>query len=75
MSENCPICKTISTEKKTSSLTNAYDCPRCGRFVIHNDIEEILPRLYNMEKGKDNEEKIAVLSRAIRKMQKNDEYS
>jgi hypothetical protein len=68
MSENCPICKTILTE--SSCPTNGYDCPRCGRFVTFRRIDVFLPRLYDMEIGKDDVEKTAILSHAIRKMQK-----
>ncbi len=75
MSENCPICETISTKKKTSSLTNAYDCPRCGKFVMHSDTEGLLPRLFDNEREKDKEEKVAVLSYAIRKMQKREPWT
>ena len=67
MSENCPICKSVLIEKRSGC---GYDCPRCGRFVMPDHTEFLLPRLYAMERENDDVEKTAILSHAIRKMQK-----
>ena len=74
MSDNCPICKTILGEKNLSLSLNHHDCPRCGKFFISRQIVFLLPRLFAMEEGKDDEAKIATISHAIRKMQKEDPW-
>ncbi|MCX5632269.1 MAG: hypothetical protein NTW93_01115 [Phycisphaerae bacterium] len=74
MSENCPICKTVLTEKKPLGLKNGYDCPQCGCFIMSDYARDMFPLLCNDEKEKDNEEKMAIISHAIRKMQKEGTY-
>ncbi len=74
MSDNCPICKTILEGKSPSLSVNHHDCPRCGKFFISREIELLLPRLFAMEEEKDDEEKMVILSHAIRKMQKEDSW-
>lgn len=72
MSDNCPVCKTVLNEKtptKNSAFsTYAYDCLRCGKFVFtfrERDLEMAL-------NNSDDNDKRAVLSHNIRKMQKDD---
>jgi hypothetical protein len=68
MPENCPICKSILTNK----IQDTYDCPRCGRFAMPDNVVSRLPYLYGMIRENDDVEveKAAILSHAICKMQK-----
>ena len=73
MSDNCPVCKTELKETSTQNpdFSHPYNCPRCGKFVVDDDLESYLPQ-HIMSKGIYDEEKAAILSHAIRKMQKKD---
>jgi len=69
MPDKCPVCESELKEKRPSGLFNGYDCPRCGRFVLHEDIEFKLQYLCGMQYGKKDPKKISIISYAIRKMQ------
>ena len=70
MSDNCPVCQTILNNGKENITVPTYDCPRCGKFGLSSKAKNLLPNLYNDEEEKTKEEKVAILSHAIRKMQK-----
>lgn len=76
MSDNCPVCETVLNDKSRISgiapPVFTYDCPRCGKFDLSDGNKQCLPNLYAAEKDKDKEEKNAIVSHAIRKMQKKD---
>ena len=72
MSDNCPVCKTVLNGKQPTKSASfsayAYDCPRCGKFVLKFR-EGDLERTLNSSPDKDV---TFVLSHNIRKMQKDD---
>ena len=75
MSDNCPICQTDLTEKSQtgSNYECDYECSRSGKFQLSRQAQNDLPRIYlNTTTPDEKEEKVAVISHAIRKMQKND---
>lgn len=70
MSEPCPVCKTISEIQGTSingRISFRITCPRCGRYQI----DDIAKAYLNIQLKKLTQ--VAVLSHAIRKMQRNTE--
>ncbi len=71
---NCPICQTQLKEKRIPAHSPDFsfgcNCERCGRFVLSFRAEKVLANLLNDE---NKEEKIAILSHAIRKMQNDDD--
>ena len=71
MSENCPVCQSLLIGKRPGSPYISYDCHRCGRFSMHDHAEDTLQRIY-LEANDEKENKTAILSYSIRKMQKND---
>ena len=76
MSENCPICQTVLEGKPTSANSGqglAYKCSRCGQFVLSYDTIVDIERIFIDAKAHgEKEEKEAILSHAVRKMQKED---
>jgi len=67
MSEDCLICKTtLTTKPEQPDEGQAYECPRCGKYLMSTNTEKSI-RGYPY-----NEEQIAILSHAIRKMQRQD---
>ena len=71
MLDNCPVCKSVLNEIKNANNHDfpfAYDCPRCGKFIPNRRLESKLCR----QNGKSEEEKRAIVSHAIRQMQKKD---
>ncbi len=65
MSENCLICKTeLTTKPEHPDEGQPYECPRCGKYLMSINTEEVIQR------RSYNEEEVAILSHAIRKMQK-----
>ena len=69
MSDNCPVCKTILKKANESIPISVYECPRCGKYSLTTRAKASLSNLLS-----DDEEKVAILSHAIRKMQKKDEH-
>ncbi len=73
MAECCPVCQTACSKTNAVGHSFAYDCPRCGNFILsyHNNVD--LQHTFNGAKthGVEDEKK-AVISHAIRKMQKED---
>jgi len=71
MSANCPVCQTVlkinPRPTQTIGMAYGYECDRCGKFVLSARAASSFSSM-----GKD-EEKIAILSHAIRKMQKKDD--
>ena len=67
MSENCLICNTeLTTKPEQPDEGQAYECPRCGKYLMSTNTEKSI-RGYTYD-----EEQIAILSHAIRKMQRQD---
>jgi len=48
----------------------AYECPRCGKFILSHHMEADLQTYIDAKANGKKEEKIAILSHSIRKMQK-----
>jgi len=71
MSDTCPICKSpLGDNERQPPKTGDreyFHCPRCGEFVLSRSI---LQGLVAHQFLKDDQEKIAILSYAIRKMQR-----
>jgi hypothetical protein len=62
----CPVCKSELRET-VSQLSGEFpsflfSCPRCGDYILPYDFTVILPEMLN-----NDEEKIAILSHAIKK--------
>ncbi len=73
MSENCPICQTECGKMNSEGHSFAYECPRCGNFILSYHNEKDLQYTFIDAKAHGVEdEKRAVISHAIRKMQKED---
>jgi hypothetical protein len=68
--QNCPICSSIVKETGRGGTGDFYDykCPVCGPFTITRTA------LHNLRSEKLTEKKSAVLSHAIRRMQKQDSW-
>lgn len=70
MTVPCPVCKSklkdYSESKSVAGKLGAFfSCPRCGDFLLSSSIQSWLPNKLN-----DDDEKIAILSNAIRNMQR-----
>lgn len=66
MPEKCPIC---TEDLKDSEPGESYICPRCGRFMMSDHTKALLPMfLTDRGDGQDTEEKIAIVSHAIRRL-------
>jgi len=78
MSDNCPICQTVLEDKPISASSAqgfGYECSRCGKFILSYHTKSDLGRTFiDAEAHDEKEEKVAVLSHAIRKMQKEDSW-
>lgn len=74
MSDNCPICKSLLGDNENrypkTGDNEYFNCSRCGEFILSGSI---LQRLVAHQLLNDDQEKIAVLSHSIRKMQGNGE--
>jgi len=64
MPGNCPVCGSSVERTEVRGDKSFYSCPRCAQFVLSRTLISILPSKL------DNQEKIAILSHAIRKMQR-----
>ncbi|CAG1065667.1 hypothetical protein BAC1_01254 [uncultured bacterium] len=65
MSNGCPVCKSalnVSTSRIERPGNQFFECPRCGEFYLSETA------LYTIQNKLDNENKVVVLSHAIRKM-------
>jgi hypothetical protein len=68
MSNNCPVCASPLEKQENRVDKTFFSCPRCGRFVLVGSLLSTLPSTLN-----NSEERIAILSHAIRKMQSESE--
>ncbi|MBW8014991.1 MAG: hypothetical protein FVQ82_02315 [Planctomycetes bacterium] len=71
MPDYCPVCRTELNEKENNQNHDyhfAYDCPRCGKFIPNRRLESKI----RGQSEKNEEEKRAIVSHAIRKMQTKD---
>lgn len=78
MSENCPVCQTVLENKINANSANsfAYECYRCGKFILSYHTKACLRRTYiDAQARGEKEEIIAILSHAIRKKQKDDSWA
>ena len=67
MNEKCPVCKSILTSPiVTFGNRNKFTCPRCGRFILSNEVVDDLD--FILIKVKDAAAKI---SHALRRAQEN----
>jgi len=70
MSDNCPICKSPSSDNENQPPKTGdreyFNCSRCGEFILSRSVLQgiIAHSLLN-----DDQEKITVISHSIRKMQ------
>lgn len=67
MSNGCPVCKTalsVTSGKIVRPGNQLFECPRCGDFYLSESA------LATIQYKLDNEDKVAILSHAIRKMQR-----
>jgi hypothetical protein len=73
MPDTCPICKSpLGDNEKSPPKTGDreyFNCPRCGEFLLSRSVL----KAFTSQLLKDDEEQIAILSHAIRKMQRRDE--
>ena len=65
MADSCPVCAAPLGKMEPRGDATYYSCPRCGQFVLSNTLIATLPGTLE---GK--EERIAILSHALTKMQK-----
>lgn len=70
MSSKCPICETELQENQgqypvITGDSRSFDCPRCGIYVLSRSISDDMASIL-----KHDDDKITVLSHAIRKMQR-----
>ena len=71
MSENCPICQTACGRMSAGEYSFAYECPRCGNFILSYHNKSDLERTFiNAKAHGEEDEKRAIISHSIRNMQK-----
>ena len=75
MSTNCPVCHTACGRMNAGGKAFAYECPRCGNFVLsyHNNVDLQQTFVYAKANGEEDEKR-AIISHAIRNMQKEDAW-
>ena len=66
---NCPICKLEVEEKGASGDIHQYRCKRCGNFQISGTAKAVLKHILD-----ENDRHRALLSHAIRKMQRGKDW-
>jgi len=64
----CPICKShleepIESEKRLSGDKHLFNCRRCGKYILTGSVLHYLPTVL------ENQERMALLSHLLRKMQ------
>jgi hypothetical protein len=75
MSENCPVCQTACGRMNAEGNCFAYECPRCGNFVLYYHNNADLQRTFVYAKADGEEDKKrAIVSHAIREMQEEDAW-
>jgi predicted RNA-binding Zn-ribbon protein involved in translation (DUF1610 family) len=64
MANSCPVCASYLDKEEAGGEKVLFSCPRCGEFILTRTSKAILPT-----KLEASQEKIAILSYAIRNMQ------